>query len=231
MAGKAVRVSIIVPVYNEERTIEELVRRLKEVPLEKEIIIVDDGSTDRTKEILRNIKDEEFRIITLPRNMGKGAAIRAALPFVRGDVVVIQDADLEYNPQELPMLLSPILEGKEEVVYGSRFLRGRPRMRTLNFIANKILAWTATLLLGRRITDEATCYKAFKTSLLRSLDLKCKGFEFCPEVTAKIGRKGIRIREIPISYTPRTKKEGKKVRWKDGFIALYTLFKYRFFSW
>ncbi len=231
MVGKLIRVSIIVPVYNEERTVEELVRRLKEVPLEKEVVIVDDGSTDKTREILENVRDETFRILTLPRNLGKGAAIRAALPFVKGDVVVIQDADLEYNPQELPLVLKPILEGKEEVVYGSRFLRGRPKMRLLNFIANKILAWTATLLLGRRITDEATCYKAFKTSLLRSLDLKCRGFEFCPEVTAKIGRRKVRIREIPISYTPRTKKEGKKVKWKDGFIALYTLFKYRFFCW
>lgn len=225
------KVSIIVPVYNEERTILELVGRLREVPLEKEVIIVDDGSTDRTKEILKGIRDKEFRIIALPRNMGKGAAIRAALPFLKGEIVVIQDADLEYNPAELPELLKPILEGKEEVVYGSRFLGGRPKMRPLNFIANKILAWTATLLLGRRLTDEATCYKAFKTSLLRSLDLKCRGFEFCPEVTAKVGRRGIRIREIPISYTPRTKEEGKKVKWKDGFIALYTLFKYRFFSW
>lgn len=218
------------PVYNEERTISELVKRLKEVPLQKEIIIVDDGSTDRTREILKSIEDKEFRILTLPKNLGKGAAIRAALPFVRGDVLVIQDADLEYNPRELPLLLKPILEGREEVVYGSRFLRGRPRMHPLNFIANKILAWTATLLLGRCLTDEATCYKAFKTSILRSLDLKCKGFEFCPEVTAKLGRKGIKIKEIPISYSPRTKKEGKKVKWKDGFIALYTLFKYRFFS-
>lgn len=225
------RVSIIVPVYNEERTIEELVKRLKEVPLDKEVIIVDDGSTDGTREILKGIREEGFRVISLPRNLGKGAAIRAALPFLRGDVVVIQDADLEYNPKELPELLKPILEDEEQVVYGSRFLRGKPRMYPLNLLANKILAWTATLLLGRRLTDEATCYKAFKTSLLRSLDLKCRGFEFCPEVTAKIGRKGIRIREIPISYAPRTTKEGKKVKWKDGFIALYTLFKYRFFSW
>jgi len=230
MDREAVRVSIIVPVYNEERTIRELIRRLKEVPMEKEIIIVDDGSTDGTKEILRGIKDPEIRIISLPHNFGKGAAIRAALPYVQGEAVVIQDADLEYNPSELPTLLKPILEGKESVVYGSRFLRGRPRMHPLNFIANKILALTASLLLGRRLTDEATCYKAFKTHLLKSLDLKCKGFEFCPEVTAKIGRRGIRIREIPISYIPRTKKEGKKVNWKDGFKALYTLFKYRFFS-
>ncbi|MBC7326601.1 glycosyltransferase family 2 protein [bacterium] len=230
MAGKTVKVSIIVPIYNEEKTIQELIDRLKRVPLEKEVIIVDDGSTDGTREILKKIKNDDFRIFYLPRNMGKGAAIRAALPYVRGEAVVIQDADLEYNPAELPMLLQPILEGKEEVVYGSRFLKGRPRMRFLNFIANKILAWTASLLLGRRLTDEATCYKAFRTSLLRSLGLKCKGFEFCPEVTAKIGKKGIRIKELPISYNPRTKKEGKKVRWKDGFIALYTLFKYRFFS-
>lgn len=231
MVGKTVKVSIIVPVYNEEKTIEELVRQLKEVPLDKEIIIVDDGSTDKTKEILKGINDEEFRILTLNRNYGKGAAIRAALPFVRGDVVVIQDADLEYNPRELPMLLRPILEGQEKVVYGSRFLKKRPKMRLLNLIANKILAWTATLLLGRRLTDEATCYKAFQTSLLRSLELKCRGFEFCPEVTAKLGKRGIKIKELPISYNPRTKKEGKKVRWKDGFIALYTLFKYRFFCW
>ena len=230
MDRKTVKVSIIVPVYNEEKTIRELVRRLKEVPLDKEIIIVDDGSTDGTKEILKKIKEPEFRIISLPHNLGKGAAIRAALPYVQGEAVVIQDADLEYNPSELPRLLKPILEERESVVYGSRFLKGRPRMRPLNFIANKILALTASLLLGRRLTDEATCYKAFKTSLLKSLDLKCKGFEFCPEVTAKIGKRGIKIREIPISYSPRTKKEGKKVNWKDGFIALYTLLKYRFFS-
>lgn len=224
------KVSIIVPVYNEEKTLREIIRRLKQVPLDKEIIIVDDGSTDASRGILEEAVKEGIRVLRLSRNLGKGAAIRAALPYVKGEVVVIQDADLEYNPAELPQLLQPILEGKAEVVYGSRFLKGRPRMRFLNFLANKILAWTATLLSGRRLSDEATCYKGFKTELLRSLNLKCKGFEFCPEVTAKIARRKIPIREIPISYTPRTVKEGKKVKWKDGFIALYTLFKYRFFS-
>lgn len=224
------KVSIIVPVYNEEKTLREIIRRLKQVPLDKEIIIVDDGSTDASRGILEEAVKEGIRVLRLSRNLGKGAAIRAALPYVKGEVVVIQDADLEYNPAELPHLLQPILEGKAEVIYGSRFLKGRPRMRFLNFLANKILAWTATLLSGRRLSDEATCYKAFKTELLRSLNLRCKSFEFCPEVTAKIAKRKIPIREIPISYTPRTVKEGKKVKWKDGFIALYTLFKYRFFS-
>ncbi len=224
------KVSIIVPVYNEEKTLREIIRRLKQVPLDKEIIIVDDGSTDASRGILEEAVKEGIRVLRLSRNLGKGAAIRSALPYVKGEVVVIQDADLEYNPAELPHLLQPILEGKAEVIYGSRFLKGRPKMRFLNFLANKILAWTATLLSGRRLSDEATCYKAFKTELLRSLNLRCKSFEFCPEVTAKIAKRKIPIREIPISYTPRTVKEGKKVKWKDGFIALYTLFKYRFFS-
>jgi len=222
------KLSIIIPVYNEQDTIEETLRRVQAVEANKEIIIVDDGSTDGTREILQGYHANGCQILFHPANQGKGSAIRTALPYVTGDIVIIQDADLEYDPQEYSLLMQPFVEQNADIVYGSRFLKGCPRMRLPNRIANKILAWTASLLFAARLTDEATCYKAFRREIITSLPLTCKRFEFCPEVTARLLRRGYHIHEVPISYTPRTAKEGKKISWKDGFIALWTLIKYRF---
>ncbi len=228
------KVSIIIPVYNEAKTVEKVFEKVRNLPLKKEIIMVDDGSTDGSREILKALEkkwgnDNNFKFVYHSRNLGKGSAIRSGLKLVEGEVVVIQDADLELNPEDIPLLLEPIQRGETSVVYGSRFLRPEQKKRSfLRNLANWILSITATLLYGQKITDEATGYKVFKTDLLRSLNLRCRRFEFCPEVTAKILRKGEKIVEVPVSYDPRTAEEGKKICWKDGFQALWTLVKYRF---
>lgn len=220
------KLSIIIPAYNESATIGELVRRVKEVDLDKEIVVVDDCSTDGTREILRQIPG--ITLIELERNVGKGAAIREALTEVSGDIITIQDADMEYDPQDFPGLIEPIVSGRADVVYGSRFLRSKPRMRLANYVGNRVFAFVASLLFGRRVSDEATCYKAFRRELLTGLKLTCKRFEFCPEVTAKLLRRPeIRYVEVPIRYTCRTFKQGKKIGWWDGVICIWTLLKYR----
>ncbi|MDH7570584.1 MAG: glycosyltransferase family 2 protein, partial [Armatimonadota bacterium] len=219
-----VTLSVIIPAYNERDTIAEAIRRVQEANLgdgvSLEILVVDDCSTDGTREVLRGIPG--IRVLQHERNQGKGAAIRTALAHASGDVVVIQDADLEYDPADLRKMLEPIRQGKTAVVYGSRFLKSRPQMRRANYVANRILAWAATLLFFHRITDEATCYKMFRADVLRAMNLKARRFEFCPEVTAKALRAGYRIVEVPISYRARTVAEGKKISWKDGFSALWT---------
>lgn len=226
------KLSVIMPVHNELHTIREVIRQVQEVDLEKEIIIVDDHSFDGTREILSQIADDEVKVVYHANNMGKGSAIRTALQYVTGDIIIIQDGDLEYDPADYHKLIEPIVEGRASVVYGSRFLgevaRRRPsRMHFLNYIANKILALTASLLFFNWITDEGTCYKVFKAEVLKSLDLKCTGFDFCPEVTAKVRKRGHRILEVPISYRGRSTDEGKKIRWQDGLEAFLTLIKYR----
>jgi glycosyltransferase involved in cell wall biosynthesis len=222
-----VRLAIIVPVYNEAATIREVVRRLLAVPVDKEIIIVDDASTDGTAEVLAGIRAPGLKILRHPVNRGKGAAIRTAIGAVTSDAVVIQDADLEYMPEELPSLLKPVEDGRAQVVYGSRF-RGRlENMQFANYLVNKLLALTASLLYRQRITDEATCYKLFRADLLKSLPLVCRRFEFCPEVTAKVRRRGIRILELPITYRGRTRKAGKKIRPIDAWEAMIVLLRYR----
>ncbi len=223
-------VSVIVPVYNESATIEELLHRLREAPFEKEIIIVDDYSSDGTRDILK----QESGIVYLQhdRNKGKGAAIRTGIRYATGDVIIIQDADLEYDPNEIPLVVGPILSGESDIAYGSRFVHGMPKgMPIPNRIANKLLVWTVRILFGRTLNDEATCYKAFRADLLKSMHLKCTRFEFCPEVTAKALKSGHDIREVEISnYEPRIKSEGKKIRWTDGLEAILTLIRYRFFD-
>lgn len=221
-------VSVIVPVYNEEATILELLERLRHAPFRKEIIVVDDCSTDKTPEILAEQND--IVAIRHEQNRGKGAAIRTGLNYVTGDIAIIQDADLEYDPSEIPKVIEPIVRGDALVVYGSRFMRGLPKDMPLpNKIANLLLRWAVALLFQYRLTDEATCYKAFRTDLLRSFNLKCERFEFCPEVTAKSLKRGIRIQEVELmNYRPRTKREGKKIRWTDGLEAIQTLIRYRF---
>jgi glycosyltransferase involved in cell wall biosynthesis len=220
------RLSVVIPVYNERETIEEALRRVKTVPLEKEIIVVDDASTDGSLELLA--RDPEIRLLRHPENRGKGSAIRTALAAVTGDVVIIQDADLEYDPDDYPALVGPIRRGDARVVYGSRFLQGRPRMRWTNLLCNRLLALAANLLYGAGITDEATCYKVFDAALLRELPLVCRRFEFCPEVTARLRRRGIAIHEVPIRYTARTFDAGKKIRAWDAVEAFWTLLRYRF---
>ncbi|MCC6441867.1 MAG: glycosyltransferase family 2 protein [Armatimonadetes bacterium] len=222
------KLSVIIPVYNERDTIEETLRRVQAAPVDKEVIIVDDCSTDGTREWLRQSRAEGIAVFYHPENRGKGSAIRTALGHVTGDIVIIQDADLEYRPDEYPLIMQPFIEGKADVVYGSRFLNGRPRMKLPNFIINKLLAWLANVLFRSRLTDEATCYKAFRKEVIAAVPLTCKRFEFCPEVTAKLLRSGHQIVEVSISYCPRTVQEGKKINWKDGVVALWTLIKYRF---
>ena len=229
------RLSILIPAYQEEATIGEILRRVAAVdttPLgfDKEIVVCDDGSKDRTFEraTAQAAADPSIRVVRHPENRGKGAAIRTALAAATGDYCLIQDADLEYEVTDYPALLSEVTKGAD-VVYGSRFLANpRPTgMATANFVANRMLTVTANLLYGLSITDEATCFKLFRTDLLRELGLTCTGFEFCPEVTAKLGRRKIKIVEVPIAYTARAIEEGKKVRWTDGVEAMWVLIKHR----
>jgi glycosyltransferase involved in cell wall biosynthesis len=222
--------SILIPVYDEAETVAATIRRVRAVdlPIPREIIVVDDGSRDETWPLLQSLQESDLKIFRHARNMGKGAALRTALRVARGNFIVVQDADLEYTPTDLPALIAPLIAGEADVVYGSRFL-GRPKGMKLTFrFGNWVLAWAATLLFGRRVTDEATCYKAFRADLLRDMDLQCVGFEFCPEVTAKAFRRGARYMETPIQYEARGASEGKKITWFHGFQALWTLLKYRF---
>ncbi|MBE9471948.1 MAG: glycosyltransferase family 2 protein [Chloroflexi bacterium] len=227
------KISVIIPVYNEAATITQVVEQVLEVELdtvEKEIIVVNDGSTDGTDAVLTTLATRwpnPPKIVHHERNRGKGAAIRTALEHVTGDVVITQDADLEYTPQEYPRLLAPFEDPAVQVVYGSRNLHRNPRSSWSFYWGGRLLSWVANLLYGSHITDEATGYKAFRANLLRDLDLQSNGFEFCPEVTSKILRRGIRIHEVPISYQPRSFAEGKKINWYDGLRAIWALLKYR----
>jgi dolichol-phosphate mannosyltransferase len=221
-------VTVIVPALNEQDTIAEVVGRLLALPLSVEVIVVDDGSTDQTPAELSKF-GERIRVLRNERRGGKGSAIRQALPFATGRSVIIQDADLEYAPEEIPTLVQPILDGEANVVYGTRFSQGLPREMALpNKVVNVLLAAAVRVLFFRKLSDEATCYKAFRTDLLKRMKLTCRRFEFCPEVTAKAIRLNERILEVPISYVPRTKLAGKKIRWTDAPDAFWTLFKHRF---
>lgn len=221
-------VTAIVPALNEEATIAEVVDRLLALPIPIQVIVVDDGSTDGTPIALEKYRNR-IDILRNEARSGKGNAIRKALPYARGKVTVIQDADLEYAPEEIPALVKPVLDGTANVSFGTRFSQGMPKGMALpNKLVNILLAWTVRLLFGKRITDEATCYKAVRTELLQDMNLECSRFEFCPEVTAKALRRGERIIEVPISYVPRSKEAGKKIRWTDAPEAFWTLLKYRF---
>ncbi len=220
------KLSVIIPVYNERATILQTIARVRAAPVPKEIIVVDDASTDGTPDLIAPLAGPDLKLIRQSHNQGKGAAIRRALTEAAGDIVLIQDADLEYDPADYPALIAPILSGRADVVYGTRAPHFRG-MRPPNRIFNWIAAHLTNLLYHTRITDEATCYKAFRTQLLRAIPLECRRFEFCPEVTAKIRKRGVPIHEVPISYQARSFGAGKKIRWWDGVVALWTLLKYR----
>ena len=228
--AKTCKLSIIIPVYNEWKTIAELLNKLTALRLEKEIIVVDDGSSDGTTEILKSVQHPLVRVFHHARNQGKGAAIRTALQYISGDMMIIQDGDLEQDPEDIYRLVEPMLRGGAQVVYGSRFLSQRPRMKKRAYLANRLISGFASLLYGRRITDVETCYKLFKTDLIKSISWEADSFDFEPEITARLLRKGIQIQEVPIKedwfhgYDNNT----KKVTWKDGLKAILTLLKYRF---
>ncbi len=226
------KLSIIIPVYNERDTVLEILRRVLEAPalgLTKEIIIVDDGSTDSTRDILRALDpNERIQVFYHAQNRGKGAAIRTGLSHATGDIILIQDADLEYDPRDYPALIQPILERRAAVVYGSRFLGPRKAMFFWHMLGNKFLTLVTNILYDSILSDMETGYKVFRAEVIKDIPLRARRFEFEPEITAKVLKRGYRIYEVPISYTGREYHEGKKITWRDGFSALWTLLKYRF---
>jgi glycosyltransferase involved in cell wall biosynthesis len=221
--------SVVMPVYNERNTIDEIIRRVLAVPLRIELIVVDDGSKDGTREILAELaKELPFRLILQPKNGGKGAALRRGFEEVTGDLVIIQDADLEYSPEEFPELIDLICQGRADVVYGSRFL-GRHRVFLFtHYAGNRLLTLITNVLYNTMLSDMETCYKVMRTEVLRSMTLESNGFGIEPEMTAKIFKRHYRVYEVPITYDGRNYDEGKKITWRDGVVALWVLLKYRF---
>jgi len=228
------KLSVVIPCFNEKATILELIDAVKQAPIErKQIIIVDDGSTDGTHKILKEIQGENnINIIYHETNKGKGAALCTGFAAATGDICIVQDADLEYDPKEFPLVIEPIIQGKADVVFGSRFQSGRPH-RVVYFwhrVGNGILTLLSNIFTDLNLTDMETCYKAFRTEVIQSIDIKEKRFGFEPEITAKIAKKNLRIFEVGISYYGRTYAEGKKIGWKDGIRAIYCILKYNMIS-
>ncbi len=230
------KISIIIPVYNEEKTVVKVLNNLTKAKLgiKKEIIIIDDGSTDNSKNAIKSfLKDKkkskllEFKFLS-KKNGGKGSAVRKGIEIATGEIVTIQDADLEYNPIDLKKLIKPIIEEKEKVVYGSRFLKKHKPLYKIYFLGNKFLTLLTKIFYGTKITDMETCYKVFKSEIIKNIKLKSNNFNIEPEITSKILKLGIKIKEVPISYAPRTIEEGKKINWMDGIHAIFTLFYWKF---
>jgi glycosyltransferase involved in cell wall biosynthesis len=221
--------SVVMPAYNERETIETIIERVKAVPLRTELIVVDDGSTDGTRDILKALRTRlDFKLVLQEKNSGKGAALRRGFQEVTGDLVVIQDADLEYSPEEFPDLIELISQGRADVVYGSRFLGRRRVFLFTHYVGNRLLTLITNILYNTILTDMETCYKVMRTEVLRSFTLHSNGFGIEPEMTAKIFKRGYRVYEVPITYDGRGYDEGKKITWRDGVVALWVLIKYRF---
>ena len=221
--------SVVMPVYNERQTIEQIIRRVLAVPMRIQLIVVDDVSTDGTSEILQRLQQElGFTLLKQPRNGGKGAALRRGFAAVSGDMMIIQDADLEYHPEEYPLLTGLITSGRADVVYGSRFLGTHRVFLLTHYLGNRLLTFITNVLYNTMLTDMETCYKVMRTEVLRSMELKSNGFGIEPEITAKVFKRGYKVYEVPISYDGRGYEEGKKITWRDGIVALWVLLKYRF---
>jgi len=224
--------SVLIPAYNEVNNIQDILKKILDISIPKEIIVVDDGSTDGTRKLLETLKSDIIKVVFHEKNQGKGQAIRTAIEHSKGDIIIIQDADLEYDPQDYHKLIPVIESGKEKVVYGSRFLNKQNKHSYFSFfLGGQVVTWITNILYFQTLTDEPTCYKVFDAKLLKSIKLNCTGFEFCPEVTAKVAKLGYKIPEVPISYYPRSINEGKKINWKDGVEAIWVLFKYRFVNY
>ena len=224
------KLSVIIPVYNEVGTIQEIIERVKQAPFEKEIIVVDDYSTDGTRDLLKKKEGHGVTIIFHESNQGKGAAIRTAIPHISGDIAIIQDADLEYHPSEYPHLIAPIVEGKADVVYGSRFQGGTHRVLFFwHAIGNRIITILSNIFTDLNLSDMETGYKAFRAEVLKKIKVESNRFGFEPEITAKIAKMGCHIYEVPISYWGRDYTQGKKINWKDGLAAIYWIIKYNMF--
>ncbi len=227
------KLSIVIPVFNERTTIVEIIDRVQavDVDLHKEIIVVDDGSTDGTREILQSLAVPELSVLLHERNQGKGAALRTGFARAQGDIILVQDADLEYDPKEYPRLIEPILDGRADVVYGSRFLGGPHRVLLFwHYVGNRFLTTFANMLSNLNLTDMETCYKIFRREVLEKIQLKSSRFGFEPEITMKVAKQKCRIYELPISYSGRDYAQGKKIGWKDGLAAIFHLIRFRFFD-
>ena len=226
------KLSVVIPVYNEKKTLDELILRVEAVSIDKEIIIVDDASTDGTRDLLKKYEEREgFKVIYQPKNKGKGAALRAGFEIAKGEVIIIQDADLEYNPKDFHVLLEPIFDKRADVVYGSRFLGGSHRVLFFwHYLANKFLTTLSNMFTNINLTDMETGYKAFRREVIESISLKSNRFGFEPEFTMKVAQRKFVIYEVPISYDGRDYSEGKKINWKDGVAALWFILRFRFFN-
>ena len=227
------KLSIIIPVYNEKNTVNKIIQQVLDVELEmeKEIILIDDGSTDGTRDILENLEYPNIKVKFHEKNQGKGAALQTGFSLATGDFIIIQDADLEYDPREYPLLLAPLLDGRADAVYGSRFLGGTHRVLLFwHSIGNKMLTTFSNMLSNLNLTDMETCYKVFRKEILDKITIKSKRFGIEPEITLKLARQKCRIYEVPISYAGRDYTEGKKIGWKDGLAAFYHLIRFKFFD-